>query len=113
MKEQRSVFWIHGASQTHFLSEYAKIAQQVVSLGNGLKENELCLKFKEWLDSDASGPWCLFIDNVDDLGTEFVGTLKRFLPVHRGTILFTSRNGNIIGSLVESGYYCSSLILNA
>jgi hypothetical protein len=50
-------------------------------------------RVKLWLESLVSGNWIMVIDNLDDLDLMIV----RYIPVRRGTILFTTRDARIIG----------------
>jgi tetratricopeptide (TPR) repeat protein len=48
---------------------------------------------KTWLESPSSREWVLVIDNLDDIDLK----VNKYIPVGRGTILFTTRDKRLIG----------------
>jgi hypothetical protein len=88
-----NIFWIHSNSDQTFHSSYLEIAQRA-GLWYDDDDNDTRLgRVKMWLESSASGHWIMVIDNLDDLDLMMV----RYIPVRRGTVLFTTRDTRIIG----------------
>jgi tetratricopeptide (TPR) repeat protein len=87
------IFWIQSNSDQSFKASYLEIGQRA-GLQNGDEDNDMRLRrVKLWLESLASGYWIMIIDNLDDLDL----MIMRYIPVRRGTILFTTRDARIIG----------------
>jgi tetratricopeptide (TPR) repeat protein len=87
------IFWIHSNADQTFKASYLDIAQRA-GLWNDDDDNDMRLRrVKLWLESLASGHWIMVIDNLDNLDLMIV----RYIPVRRGTILFTTRDARIIG----------------
>ena len=99
MEPDAHIFWVHGNLET-FKASYLKIRQAVGIAGDD-EDLEACLHgVKRWLDSPDSGKWAAVIDNFDD-ATDL--TLNQYLPLTRGTILFTTRDKRLIGSTAYVG----------
>src|SRR5258706_1860432 len=101
LQQSHNVFWVHGGTQQYFTKTYIGIAKKVglTLAANNTKEGEICSSVKEWLDSKESGPWLLIVDNIDDKTT--VKSIRHMLPMHRGTVVFTTRNCTVAATLVE------------
>jgi hypothetical protein len=88
------IFWIYSNSDQTFKASYLEIGQRA-----GLRSDDddsdtaRLRRVKLWLESLASGDWIMVIDNLDDLDL----TAMKYIPVRRGTILFTTRDARIIG----------------
>ncbi|KAK4172659.1 putative kinesin light chain, partial [Triangularia setosa] len=97
-----SVFWVHASNETTFTQDYKVIAKRL-GLANGLDSPELLMAVRERVEA---GPcWLLILDNVDNLAvfgdTEEKQSLYDFVPRGpAGTVLWTSRDKRISGSLV-------------
>ena len=104
------VFWIHASNAARLEQGYQQIATVVeIPRRDDPKTNILQL-VDQWLCDARNGRWLMVLDNADDGGIFFNGTLSnergplvRFLPqVAHGSILITSRNNlaarNLVGS---------------
>jgi tetratricopeptide (TPR) repeat protein len=81
-----------------FKASYLEISQRA-GLWNYDDDNETRLqRVKLWLESLACGHWTMVIDNLDDLDL----MITKYIPVRRGTILFTTRDARIIGRYLPS-----------
>ena len=89
-QQSHNVFWVHGGTQQYFTKTYIEIAKKVglTQAADNTKEGEICTSVKDWLDSTKSGPWLLIVDNIDDKTT--VESIHHMLPMHRGTVVFTT-----------------------
>ncbi|GAB1317356.1 hypothetical protein MFIFM68171_07566 [Madurella fahalii] len=111
-----SVFWVHADDETTFAQDYKSIAQKL-GLAEGLSGTELLAAVRGRIETDPC--WLLVLDNADDLGLFGVGrTVQRgrhgqtagkvfnlydFVPRGPvGTVLWTSRDKRIGGSLVSA-----------
>ncbi|KAI3319313.1 hypothetical protein HD806DRAFT_539348 [Xylariaceae sp. AK1471] len=114
-----SVFWVHADSETSFTQDYQSIARKL-GLPNSLDGEDLLQAVREHID--ANPRWVLVLDNADDLGlfgvdsvssqqqrrqqqrpdsTKSTLNLNAFVPRGpTGTVLWTSRDRQIAGSLV-------------
>ncbi|KAK4164409.1 hypothetical protein QBC43DRAFT_262507 [Cladorrhinum sp. PSN259] len=108
-----SVFWVHADNETTFAQDYKSIARK---LGlDKLDGEKLLMAVRERLESDSERQWLLVLDNADDLtlfgvGGTFYDTLSgrpeesrslyNYVPRGAGTVLWTSRDERIIGTLV-------------
>jgi len=101
-----SVFWIHADTEASFLADCKTIGQSL-GLDETLDGVDLLNAVRRGIE--ARPPWALILDNADDLrlfGVPSAGeganeTLFPYLPhLSRGTILWTSRDKNIAGTLV-------------
>ncbi|KAI5461020.1 P-loop containing nucleoside triphosphate hydrolase protein [Mariannaea sp. PMI_226] len=102
------VFWVHADNEATFISDYKTIAKKL-----GVDER---LDGSDLLDAvrsniEAQPQWVIIFDNADDLGLFGVGrtggreneTLRKYIPrASQGTILWTSRDAHIAGTLVGS-----------
>ncbi|KAK0735992.1 hypothetical protein B0T21DRAFT_348114 [Apiosordaria backusii] len=109
-----SVFWVHADNETTFTQDYKVIAKRL-GLADGLDGPELLMAVRERIEA---GPcWLLILDNADNLAVFGVGrtqpgrdqgqdteekqSLYDFVPRGpAGTVLWTSRDKRISGSLV-------------
>ncbi|RYP02565.1 hypothetical protein DL765_010728 [Monosporascus sp. GIB2] len=107
-----SVFWVHADNETTFAQDYKAIAQ---TLGlNKLDGEKLLTAVCKRIESRSS--WLLVLDNADDLALFGVGrtshntshgqveeptSLYDYVPrCATGTVLWTSRDERIVGTLV-------------
>ena len=107
-----SIFWVHANSEARFTEDYSEIAKRA-NLSPGLKGEDLLRAVQHWIEQQTS--WLLILDNVDELrifkkssdrqvdGEELPSpALLRFVPKGpNGTVIWTSRNGAILGWLVS------------
>ncbi|KAG7289885.1 hypothetical protein NEMBOFW57_006262 [Staphylotrichum longicolle] len=109
-----SVFWVHADNETTFTQDYKAIAERL-GLPGGLDGPELLAAVRERIEADPC--WLLILDNADNLAAFGVGptrsgsdqvqgaeekqSLYDFVPRGpAGTVLWTSRDQRIGGSLV-------------
>ncbi|KAK4206669.1 P-loop containing nucleoside triphosphate hydrolase protein [Rhypophila decipiens] len=109
-----SVFWVHADNETTFAQDYKSIAKR---LGLAKLDGEkLLTAVRERIESGP--PWLLVLDNADDLALFGVGlashntssgrpeeltSLYNYVPSSgTGTVLWTSRDERIVGTLVGS-----------
>nr|CDP27531.1 Putative Kinesin light chain [Podospora anserina S mat+] len=109
-----SVFWVHADNETTFTQDYKVIAKRL-GLADGLGGPELLMAVRKQIE--ASPCWLLILDNADNLAVFGVGrtqsgrdqgqdteekqSLYDFVPRGpAGTVLWTSRDKRISGSLV-------------
>ncbi|KAM0462323.1 hypothetical protein ACHAPV_003797 [Trichoderma viride] len=110
---QCSVFWVHADTRVAFIQDYKKIAALfgLVGILDG-QDSELLRAVSNRIQSEPE--WLLVLDNADDLSLFGVGETQqgssnlfdfvphRTAPWTKGTVLWTSRDGQIAGSLVHS-----------
>jgi hypothetical protein len=106
------VFWVHADNETTFAQDYKAIARGVGL--DKLDGEELLMAVCEQIESGP--PWLLIFDNADDLSLFGVGrtshitshgqaeeskSLYDYIPKGgNGTVLWTSRDERIVGTLV-------------
>ncbi|KAL7932101.1 P-loop containing nucleoside triphosphate hydrolase protein [Trichoderma chlorosporum] len=114
---QSSVFWVHADTKAAFTHDYKSIAEMfgLEALLNG-PELELFRAVNNRIQSEPQ--WLLVLDNADNLSLfgvgeaqaqETSGNLFDFIPKGTavgsvGTVLWTSRDGQIAGSLVRPSH---------
>ncbi|KAL7943510.1 P-loop containing nucleoside triphosphate hydrolase protein [Trichoderma barbatum] len=100
-----SVFWVHADSEATFSQDYKTIAR-AFGINEHIKSEDL---FAAVCDQIAAQPdWVLILDNADDLGlfgvnqtSGQVKNLQKYIPhASMGTVLWTSRDAHIKGTLV-------------
>jgi hypothetical protein len=102
------VFWVHADNETTFTQDYKAIAKRL-GLAGSLDGPELLTAVRERIEVDPC--WVLILDNADNLAVFGVGrtqpsaeekhSLCDFVPRGpAGTVLWTSRDKRIGGSLV-------------
>ncbi|KAK4252200.1 hypothetical protein C7999DRAFT_37170 [Corynascus novoguineensis] len=110
-----SVFWVHADDETTFVSDYKAIAKSL-KISSDFEGDELLTAVRDGIE--ALKPYVLVLDNADNLTLFGVGrdraaggenTAKEmarnmfgFVPRHSGTVLWTSRDKRIGGSLVSA-----------
>ncbi|EJT68929.1 hypothetical protein, variant [Gaeumannomyces tritici R3-111a-1] len=116
-----SVFWVHADNEATFTQDYQSIAKKL-RLPANLQDEELLAAVRDRIEAEPS--WVLVLDNADNLGLFGVGwrkpgasrqphrattdyapkNLHQFVPRSpTGTVLWTSRDERIAGSLVVAG----------
>ncbi|GKT83099.1 kinesin light chain [Colletotrichum tofieldiae] len=107
------VYWVHADNEATFTQDYEALARKA-GLTDKFKGKELLRGVREWIE--AQPRWLLIVDNADDLGIFGVGNrmataqspadetcLDDYIPrAPVGTILWTSRDERIVGSLVSA-----------
>ncbi|KAK4077629.1 hypothetical protein Purlil1_12267 [Purpureocillium lilacinum] len=103
-----SVFWVHADNETTFTQDYKVIAKRL-GIAGSLDGSELLAAVRERIEADPF--WLFILDNADNLAMFGVGgtqsgaeehhSLFEFIPRGpAGTVLWTSRDKRIGGSLV-------------
>ncbi|KAL8281687.1 hypothetical protein RB600_005226 [Gaeumannomyces tritici] len=113
-----SVFWVHADNEATFAQNYQSIAKKL-RLPANLQGEELLAAVRDHIEAEPS--WVLVLDNADNLGLFGVGwktpgasgqphrtktdcapkNLRQFVPRGpTGTVLWTTRDERIAGSLV-------------
>ncbi|OHW95766.1 kinesin light chain [Colletotrichum incanum] len=106
-----SVYWVHADNEATFTKDYETLARRA-GLADKFQGKELLRGVREWIE--AQPRWLLIIDNADNLGIFGVGKttaitqatadetcLDDYIPrAPVGTVLWTSRDERIVGSLV-------------
>jgi tetratricopeptide (TPR) repeat protein len=103
------VLWVHADTEATFSQDYKAIAQKLRINANSLSEEDLFEAVRDGID--ALPNWVLIVDNADDLKIFGVGqtaleaqSLFQFIPrASTGTVLWTTRDANIAGTLVGQG----------
>jgi hypothetical protein len=110
-----SVFWVRADNEARFAQSYSDIGK-VAGLSSDLKDEDLLRAVQQWIEQRTS--WLLILDNVDDLSIfkrVYSGRqvseeqprhpeLLRFIPkASSGVVIWTSRDGGILGRLVDVG----------
>lgn len=102
-----SVFWVHADSEATFSQDYKTIAQ-ALGVDQQLKGEDLLEAVRDQIA--AQPDWVLILDNADDLqifgvdqAPEQTKSLYQYIPqASVGTVLWTSRDAHIAGTLVGS-----------
>ncbi|RFU77487.1 hypothetical protein TARUN_4701 [Trichoderma arundinaceum] len=108
--DQCSVFWVHADSEATFTSDYKTIGKEL-GVDESLEGPYLLDAVRSRIEGQSR--WVLILDNADDLklfgpaptgGTRGMNEgLFRHIPRgSQGTILWTSRDAHIAGTLVSS-----------
>ncbi|KAK1963337.1 hypothetical protein LY78DRAFT_203032 [Colletotrichum sublineola] len=106
-----SVYWVHAGNEATFAQDYEKIARRA-GLNEKFQGKELLEAVREWIERQPR--WLLIVDNADNLSIFGVGKrpataqaaadetcLDDYIPrAPVGTVLWTSRDQQIVGSLV-------------
>ncbi|WYZ45760.1 hypothetical protein EsH8_VIII_001076 [Colletotrichum jinshuiense] len=106
-----SVYWVHADNEATFTQDYEALARRA-GLTDRFQGKELLRAVCEWIQ--AQPHWLLIVDNADNLGIFGVGRrtatgqatteetcLEDYIPrAPVGTVLWTSRDERIVGSLV-------------
>ncbi|KAK2022825.1 hypothetical protein LX32DRAFT_667788 [Colletotrichum zoysiae] len=107
-----SVYWVHADNEATFAQDYEKTASKA-GLAGKFQGKELLRAIREWIETQPR--WLLIIDNADNLSIFGVGKgpvnttqstadetcLNDYIPgAPVGTVLWTSRDQQIVGSLV-------------
>lgn len=102
--EELCVFWVHAENEASFTLDYETIGKEL-GVDKGLHGSGLLEAVRRKIESRSR--WLLVIDNADDLGLFGVGqsatenNLYKYIPCTlQGTVLWTSRDEHIVGTLV-------------
>ncbi|EHK16513.1 uncharacterized protein TRIVIDRAFT_65724 [Trichoderma virens Gv29-8] len=103
-----SIFWVHADSKATFIHDYKTIANKIgIDQTTAADGNDLLRSVRNGIEARPS--WVLILDNVDNLELFGVGlstdeaanSLYEYIPNGpTGTVLWTSRDANIAGTLV-------------
>ncbi|KAL1994732.1 hypothetical protein VTN49DRAFT_919 [Thermomyces lanuginosus] len=95
-----SVFWVPAIDAASFENAYRHIGQLLKIRGIDEEDADVKTLVKSALSDESAGSWLLIIDNADDPDLfEDLG-LDEYLPFSlKGSILFTTRNREIINTL--------------
>ncbi|KAH7302952.1 P-loop containing nucleoside triphosphate hydrolase protein [Stachybotrys elegans] len=103
-----SVFWVHADSEATFTHDFKKIAKLFGVDVNLEKEDLLGVV---WRRIESQDKWVFVLDNADDLSifgvaqkgkNSHMSKLLEHIPrAHTGTVLWTSRDERIVGTLVS------------
>ncbi|EFX06195.1 violaceus kinesin [Grosmannia clavigera kw1407] len=101
-----SVFWVHADSKATFVQDYQTIAVKL-GIEKSFQGSDLLVEVRNRIE--ALPRWVLVLDNADDLtifgvgpgAASTAGSLFDYVP--RGTVLWTSRDEQIVGTLVGPG----------
>ncbi|KAK1973196.1 Tetratricopeptide repeat-domain-containing protein, partial [Colletotrichum cereale] len=110
-KTNCSVYWVHADNEATFTQDYEALARRA-GLTDRFQGKELLRAVCEWIEAQPC--WLLIVDNADNLGIFGVGRrmatlqaiteetcLNDYIPrAPVGTVLWTSRDKRIVGSLV-------------
>ncbi|KAL7958998.1 P-loop containing nucleoside triphosphate hydrolase protein [Trichoderma compactum] len=107
-KDNCSVFWVHADSKATFIHDYKTIANKLgIEQTAAADGNDLLRSVRNGIEACPS--WVLILDNVDNLELfgvrlstdEAANSLSKYVPNGpTGTILWTSRDAHIAGTLV-------------
>lgn len=101
------VFWVHADSEATFTTDYKAIGERL-GVDKGLDESDLLDAVRSRIETQPQ--WMIIFDNADNLELFGVGrvegmdeSLSKYIPRGpQGTILWTSRDAHITGTLVGS-----------
>ncbi|KAL4950439.1 hypothetical protein BDW69DRAFT_187374 [Aspergillus filifer] len=97
--KEYSIFWIPSTSAESIEQALMDIGSQL-GLEYTTTEN-VKVRVKHHLSSEAAGPWVLIIDNADDLSQWPASMIRDILPTSpRGFTLFTTRNYQLAAKIV-------------
>ncbi|PCD20311.1 hypothetical protein AU210_016178 [Fusarium oxysporum f. sp. radicis-cucumerinum] len=106
------VFWVHADSEANFLAEYKTIGKKL-GVDERLDGTDLLDAVRD--EIEVRSKWVMILDNADDLKLFGVGqqakggetienqnrNLHKYVPcTSQGTVLWTSRDAHIVGTLV-------------
>ena len=106
---KHSIFWVPALSDGSFDQAYIEIAKklpiQEADKGEDPKES-----VRQYLSSEAAGPWLLVVDNADDMDLLFGprspergGGIMQYIPTsEHGLVLFTTRSREVACSVARS-----------
>ncbi|RFU74991.1 hypothetical protein TARUN_7273 [Trichoderma arundinaceum] len=100
-----SVFWVHADNEATFSQDYKTIAHKF-GIDESLKSEDLFAAVRDQITTRPD--WVLILDNADELKLFGVGhapdqpkSLLKYIPhAPTGTVLWTSRDAHIVGTLV-------------
>ncbi|KAF4959264.1 hypothetical protein FSARC_10780 [Fusarium sarcochroum] len=104
------VFWVHADNQATFAADYKSIGKKL-QVNQRLDGSDLLNAVRD--EIEAQSKWVMVLDNADDLRLFGVGqqtkedgmtdSLYKYVPhAPQGTVLWTSRDARIAGTLVGS-----------
>jgi hypothetical protein len=109
------VFWVHASNASRIELSYRVIATAAKLPGADDPKTDILNMVLRWLENGINKPWLMILDNADDTAvfspqalagisptankTEPVAPMSRYLPRTGGSILITSRNGDLATQL--------------
>ncbi len=99
-KPDYSIFWVPALSDASFEQAYTEMARKLPVRKDTDDENPM-ESVRQYLSSEAAGPWLLIVDNADDMGMFFgssdtPGGIIEYLPESEGGLtLFTTRSREV------------------
>ncbi|KAK1249773.1 hypothetical protein MKX08_009776 [Trichoderma sp. CBMAI-0020] len=104
-----SVLWVHADTEATFSHDYKTIAGELKINKSSLNEEDLFKTIRRGIE--ALPNWVLIVDNADELRLFGVGqrakttqSLLQYIPcASTGTVLWTTRDAHIAGTLVGQG----------
>jgi tetratricopeptide (TPR) repeat protein len=112
-KTRCSIFWVRSDNEANFTKNYSDIAR-LANLSPDLKGVDLLYAVKRWIEEQRR--WLIVFDNADNLSIfkpvrashqlhedkTPSPELLQFVPnASNGTVIWTSRDGSILGSLIS------------
>ncbi|KAI0808469.1 hypothetical protein GGR55DRAFT_696601 [Xylaria sp. FL0064] len=103
-----SIFWVPAVDLTSFENAYREVGQLLHLPGINDEQADMKMLVKKGLSDTKAGSWLVIIDNADDTEMLFTSTnLVDYLPFSQGgSILFTTRNHEIVAGLDISQENC-------
>ena len=113
-KTRCSIFWVRSDTEANFAKNYSDIAR-LADLSSELKGVDLLYAVKGWIEEQTC--WLIVLDNADDLKLFKQARashqlhkdktpnpeLLQFVPKgSNGTVIWTSRDGSILGKLISA-----------
>ncbi|KLU92297.1 hypothetical protein MAPG_11243, partial [Magnaporthiopsis poae ATCC 64411] len=99
-----SIFWVPALSGATFEQAYNEMARKL-RLQNANTDEDPKDSVRQYLSSEAAGPWLLVVDNADDAdllfgSSDMAGGLNEYLPESEdGLVLFTTRSRKVAVSV--------------
>ena len=106
-KPALSIFWVPALSNAAFEQAYVEMARKLPIQKRSEDEDTKEL-VRQYLSSEAAGPWLLVVDNADDMAVLFgepdtSGGIIKYLPKsEKGLTLFTTRSRDVAGRVAGS-----------
>ncbi|KAF5694437.1 hypothetical protein FDENT_1166 [Fusarium denticulatum] len=106
------IFWVHAGNEATFLADYKAIGKKL-GVDQWLDGTDLLDAVRNEIEGRSN--WVMILDNADDLrlfgvgrqaqkeGTNENVNLKTYIPCSmQGTVLWTSRDGHVVGTLISA-----------
>ncbi len=101
-----SIFWVSALSNATFEQNFSAMAK-ILPIQSGGEDDDPKESIRQYLSSEAAGPWLLVVDNADDrdvlFGSADTGGISGYLPESDdGLTLFTTRSREVAVSVARS-----------